>query len=76
MGFQVVGQRHLDRSRHIWRKRIATSDWKCCLCGAVSIADCPPENNDLGWVPERYERLTLEDRQACPYHSQQALGGR
>ncbi len=75
VGFQTpTNTKSPDRSRHIWRKRFATENFKCCLCGAIAVK--PPENHDLAWVPERYEKITGEDREAVPYHNQQAIGGR
>lgn len=73
MGFQVVGSKfQVNRSYHVWR-HLVDGTWKCCLCGA--LATKPPEYDNRGWMPERFEALTAEDRESCPMHHQER-GGR
>ena len=60
MPYQVVGQKRLTRTMHVWVKRPRNGDYKCVLCGGVTAV--PTDDCDV----ERYERLTAEERALCP----------
>ena len=56
----------LDRMDHVWSKRKGMRYWRCVLCGAC--ADCPPPYpTSLFYTPDRYDKLTDEDRKLSPF---------
>lgn len=61
--FQKVGQSKVDRKDHCWRRR--GTKYLCVFCGAVT-ASPPNYPTPDGWMPERFDKLTDEDRLACP----------
>ncbi len=57
--FQVVGQKYLDRKKHVWYKR-PPGDFKCVICGGVTKV---PTQDDL---PDRFEVVSLTEEAMCP----------
>lgn len=57
---QVVGQKNLRRTLHVWTKLSPRGPYKCVLCGGISKAPAD------ACEPERYERLTGAERALCP----------
>lgn len=64
--FQVADPENktLKRADHVWRRRV--NDWLCVICGGVS-ENPPAFPTPKSWFPKRYERLSEEDRQLCPF---------
>ena len=60
----VIGPNRDDRKDHIWIK--LGDAYKCALCGAVT-RKLPPFPTPLVWLPERYEKLTPEEREMAPF---------
>jgi hypothetical protein len=63
MGFQSVLEKRLVRSDHAWHSEARRGLHKCCLCGAITHETPPDFPTDKTWMPERYEKLTEEDRE-------------
>ena len=63
MSFQVVGQRPVERTQHVWVKLEKGHRFKCVLCGLVTrrpTDNCGPRDG------EHYESLTPAERALCP----------
>lgn len=65
MSFQTTKTSNPDRTRHIWQEGRFREEHKCVLCGAVTQQ--PPDDEDTEYIPERYEKLTPEERALCPF---------
>lgn len=62
--FQTPADPYCNRGDPIW---VGGKDfWKCCLCGALTRTAPPPYPTPNGWLPERYELLTGEERKLYP----------
>ena len=62
--FQTVNHKILDRKDHIWLRK--GDYFKCVSCGAVTTK--PPDYpTDPSWMAGKYEKVTEQDRKACPY---------
>lgn len=63
---QMPTDLEIDRKDHVWIERQGKRPrFKCVLCGAVT--DKPPDSpTPQNWNPQWYEKLTPQDRTACP----------
>lgn len=60
MSFQTPRTVNPHRGDHVWQWR--GQDYKCVLCGGVCRSP-PSYPTPAGWLPDHYERLTVEDLQ-------------
>ena len=70
--FQVANpaNKSLCRKDHIWR--FCKDHWKCVICGALTkVPPRFPTRKD--WEPDRYEKLSEEDRALCPFFGYRPL---
>ena len=56
---QKVGDRNLDRTRHVWSD-LGDGSWKCALCGGITRTLTDDD------VCPTYEPLTKLDQAMCP----------
>jgi hypothetical protein len=53
------------RTDHVWFQ--SGTRWKCCICGAITLAEQPPDHpTPEDWLPHTYEKLTEFERCLCP----------
>ena len=56
----------IDRKDHCWYHR--GGDYKCLFCGGVTT-NPPPHPTPEGWMPDRIEAVTEDERAMVPYHN-------
>lgn len=58
--FQTTKSKNPERTDHVWFRKPNSTEWKCCLCGAIA------KTNEDPAVIVRYEKLTEQERALCP----------